>query len=198
MTFAADEDINNEKLLVSYAGLPFKLQFNSQTPPVWTYYEQSALLTAEYEVSIVRAVVTVERDLPSLSEHHRVKMRTNASPWSGDPAETWLILGVDSSTNGSGGFDWKYQLAHAEDGRRRTVVGDSNGPGGGHVGERQACHVDGKIASIAPEMQFVAWVVPIHIGLINSAWWINVRRLAVLAGPITTIDRIPKWLRQAT
>lgn len=109
------EDRFGNKLVVNYEGEPILLRLNSIDPPrevSWLRYQ--SVFKSEYQLSVLRAVVTVERPLPSLTDHLRFKMKTNKYPWSGQPAQTWLILGVDSSPNQSGNHDHRYQLAHTE------------------------------------------------------------------------------------
>lgn len=109
-------DVNGNLLFVSYQGPSFEIRSNSvEAAQDVAILSTSGVLQAEYEVSILRATVTVERPTPSLSEHLRAKDRTNSVPWSGCPVATWLCLGVDSSIGNNGNYDWRYQLAHLDD-----------------------------------------------------------------------------------
>lgn len=115
-TIETSKDINGEFMIVTYEGPSFFLTLNSIEPPKEvSLISTSGVLRGEYEISILRAVVTVERNIPSLSENFRVAMKTNDSEWSGGGLDEWLILGVDSSVSGNGKHDWRYQLARAPD-----------------------------------------------------------------------------------
>jgi len=109
-------DYNGNVMQVAYQGPLFEVQLSSQTPPrEVSFYSYSGLLESEIEVSVARAVITVERSLPSWSEHKRVRMSANQFTWSGDAADEWLILGVDSAVTSNGKHDWRYQLAHTDE-----------------------------------------------------------------------------------
>lgn len=109
-------DRDGNLLWVSYQGPSFQVRATSAEPAQdVVVLGTSGVLQAEFEVSLLRATVTVERPLPGLSEHVRCKDRTNVLPWSGEPAGTWLCLGVDSSVGQNGNHDWRYQLAHLHD-----------------------------------------------------------------------------------
>lgn len=119
-TIETREDIDGNKLIVTYEGEPFIARtaggaFSVESFVNIPFIRQSSLFKAEYEISVLRAVVTVERPIPSLSAHQAVKMHTNRYPWSGEPSDSWLILGVDSSANGNGSHDHRYQLAHTDE-----------------------------------------------------------------------------------
>lgn len=72
---------------------------------------------AEYETTFLRFTVVTERPLPSFGYMRRLGTlpAVNAAPWSGEDAKTWLLLGIDSSSNDSGGHDWRWTLAFNEE-----------------------------------------------------------------------------------
>ena len=128
-TVTTSRDINGEMMIVRYEGPTLRLQLNSQQPPEDAVsFSAMSHVVGEYDVQVLRAIVTVERSLPALSENRRYALRTNAVPWSGAGVEQWLLLGVDSSVSGNGRHDWRYQLALTPDYRGWRLKGDiSNG-----------------------------------------------------------------------
>jgi len=97
-----------------YVGPEFLLQFNSLEPPTTSRFVES--INAEpAQIDVPTSVVTVtrSRNRPSHVISRDVAGTTNDSKWSGLGTHKWLCMGIDSSTNQSGGYDWRYIFAVA-------------------------------------------------------------------------------------
>jgi hypothetical protein len=129
-------DINGRRMQVTYTGETYLINLvGYESPQEFTPTIVSQIGVAEYDEVLIRASVTVERTIPSLSENFAVAGRVNASRWSGSDPYTWLCVGVDSSVGSNGRHDWRYQLAYLKEGWRfEASVGKGGYLGGGTIG----------------------------------------------------------------
>lgn len=67
---------------------------------------------AEYEITFQKISITTEEALPAFGFMRSLGRlpAMNSAPWSGEASKTWLLYGVDSSSNDSGGHDWRWTI----------------------------------------------------------------------------------------
>ena len=109
-------DINDELMQVTYIGPTVRVNLGGsltnnvvEFPVLW----QTQLVEGEWDIPIATVTCTVERAASSHVATLAQSTRINSDSWSGLAPYQWLLLGIDSSRNASGTFDWRYVLAIA-------------------------------------------------------------------------------------
>lgn len=113
-------DASGKLMLVKYEGPEFVIggfaqgMWSPGTPDqVVRFAYENRVEPVEYELPTVTVSVTRERNRPSHVASVNSATYTNAGKWSGLGAKRWLSLGIDSTLNSNGKYDWRYQFAIA-------------------------------------------------------------------------------------
>lgn len=113
-------DTNGKIMMVRYEGPEFVIgglpggMWSPGTPEqVVRFSYNNRVLPVEYDLPTVTVSVTRERSKASHIASLNSATFTNLGRWSGLGAKRWLSLGIDSTLNSNGRFDWRYQYAVA-------------------------------------------------------------------------------------
>lgn len=113
-------DVNGNLMIVTYTGPEFTIQVPGvsnvlgsveYTDTVTRFVHNSQPQEAEFDLPTVTVTATIERPYPSFLVSRNTATRMNSAAWSGLPAYNWLSLGIDSTLNDSGAYDWRYIFA---------------------------------------------------------------------------------------
>lgn len=113
-------DANGKIMIVRYEGPEFVIagfEGGMWSPgtedQIVRYAYENRVQPVEYDLPTVTVSVTRERNKSSHVASINAATLTNLGKWSGLGAKQWLSLGIDSTLNSNGKFDWRYQFAVA-------------------------------------------------------------------------------------
>lgn len=113
-------DASGKRMIVRYEGPEFVIagtaggMWSPGTPQTTTQFVyQDDIEDVEYDLPTVTVTITRERSKPSHVASINSATLTNLGRWSGLNSKQWLSLGIDSTQNENGRFDWRYQFAVA-------------------------------------------------------------------------------------